>query len=178
GTWTLVDGAYVGNAGGEAPEPTCVEGGTAMLTSTRTGMLASNVRVRARLTSITTADKVLVLRGVSTRTRLELNFRANFDDEGSISGGDLVIQSLTDCVRTVHVAPGVVRIPHAATQSIDVEVELVGQDLTVNVDGAPIYSGQPLLAAPLPTGAGSVGFGVLRFGGSARFDNVVIEALE
>lgn len=178
GEWVVQEGAYVGTTPEEPND--CGDDGTLMWGSTLDGFSAADVRVRGKLTTVSGADKVVVLRHANPRNRLELNFRANYvDTEGNAGGGDLVLQELVDCQSTNTIDVGEILLPHAATDTLAVEIELRGQRLVVNVNGSQVldrtFSGDDVLRTTAP---GSVGFGVFTFGGSARFDDVVVEALQ
>lgn len=185
GAWAITEGAYVGTAE-ENDAPTCnAEGeGSAILTATAPTVSASNVRVHARMWNIQGSDKVVVLRGADAGDRIELNFRSNFEnDQGGIEGGDLIIQSLVNCIQTGHVAQGQVEIPHEQADILDVDIELVAQTLRVTVNGSVVYNNQaPLVGPPLTgtlaTAPGAVGFGILRYGGIVAYDNLLVEVLD
>lgn len=176
GTWTVKDGAYVATAPDERTN--CSDGdpetmGSDMTASLLDGFSASALLMHARLTSIERPDKVIVLRERDSGNRIELNFRANFDDGGEPSGGDLVIQELLDCQFIPHVRPGTVLIPHEIGQPIDVDIELQGQSLRVDVDGEPAFSG----TLDIATDAGSVGFAVIT-SSTAQFDDLTVESYD
>lgn len=175
GTWSVEDGGFV-VTGPESPA-TCAEDGTWMTAATLNDFEAVDVRVRAELTGITRADKIVVLRHRDPENRIELNFRANYETEGVVEGGDLVVQELNDCIGTMRIRPGELSIPHAIDDTITVEIELRGQRLVVHVDAALVLD--TTFAEPnlLSEDAGSVGFGTIAQG-STRLDNLVVEALE
>lgn len=176
GTWTIVNGGYVGR--GPAKAVTCPETeGSKMTASTLSGFAAADVRVHAKMTSLTLADKVIVLRERGPGNRLEVNFRAGFVYDGQAGGDDMVIQELVDCQYSRHVQPGVVKIPHVELQAITVDVELRGQQIKVTVDDKVVYDHKVSDTVDVATAPGSVGFGVF-YTGVQMFDDFVVETLK
>jgi hypothetical protein len=171
GTWAIVDGAYVCN--GPSGAVTCVDAGSMFTASTLSGFSAADVRVHAKMTSLTRVDKVLVLRSRDSGNRIELNFRASFESAGQSRGSDLVIQELVDCQYTERLGPGVALIPHTERQTIEVVVELRGQQIKVTADGNVAYNN----TLPVTTAAGSVGCAVI-FDSVEMFDDFVVETLK
>ena len=175
GTWAISDGRY--NATGPSTQVTCpggVDGGSGMIASVLGNLSAQNVRVHAKMTSVKAPDKVLVLRSRSGGNRIELNFVANFTYDGVDQGGALNISELADCVNTTYVAANTntVQVPHAIGQAIVVDVQLIGQHLTVVVDGRQVFDN----TLPVSTVAGSVGFAVFR-DAETEFDDFRVEVL-
>ena len=185
GTCSIVDGAYhiVGPQDGQVTCPGGALAGSAMTTSVLSALSATDVRVHARMTSWTGPDKVMTLRSRPNGNRIELNFRSYFSSNGTQLGGDFNVSALFDCNNFTFVEPGVIPIPHYPYQSIDVDVQLRGQRLTVSVDGKQVYDDSPTVSdidggtLQLPTAAGSVGFGVF-LDREAVFDNVIVEVLK
>lgn len=182
GTWSVEDGTYHG-LGPKDGQITCPGGalaGSGMTTSVLAALSAADVRVRARMTSWTSPDKVLVLRSLASGSRIEINFRSYW---GNQQAGDLVIQSLVGCQTYRYVAPDTIRVPQYPYQAVDVVVQLRGQRLTIAMDGKQLYDESPVAAdgdggiRGLPTDAGGVGFGVF-WDGETVFDNLVVEVLK
>jgi hypothetical protein len=176
GNWSVAGGIYT--AIGPAEEVTCPpDGGTVMTASVLAGLSAQNVRVHAKMTSVVGADKLLVLRSRPGGNRIEVNFRANFVYQGQPSGGDLNVADLVDCVDVGDYidAGGANRIlvPHAVGQAIVVDLQLIGQQLTIAVDGQIVFDG----SLPLSTKPGSVGFAVFR-STAVLFDDFVVDVLD
>ena len=170
-TWAIVNGAYVGTK--PSGDVTCVGAGSLFTASNLSNFSAADVRVRVKMTSLTRVDKVLVLRERDSGNRIELNFRANYIDNGQTAGGDLVIQELIGCQATTYVDPGVVLIPHSLLQTLAVEVELRGQQFKVTVDGNVVYN----MALSVVTAAGSVGFALI-YDSVEMFDDLIVESLK
>jgi hypothetical protein len=178
GTWTVAEGAY--NAIGPSAQVLCpggTDGGSGMTASLLAGVSAQDVRIHAKLTSVEAPDKVLVLRARPGGNRIELNFLANYTYEGEDRGGALHISELVDCVNTTYVDANAsnnrVQIPHAIGQSIVVDVQLVGTQLTVVVDGKQVFDD----TLPVSTTPGSVGFAVFR-DAETQFDDFLVEVLK
>ncbi|HEY5281261.1 MAG TPA: hypothetical protein VIM14_00590, partial [Polyangia bacterium] len=106
----------------------------------------------------------------------ELNFVANFTSDNVDLGGTLNIAELVDCVDTTYVSAyadtNKVPIPHAIGQAIVVDVQLIGQHLTVVVDGKQVFDS----TLSVSTAAGSVGFAVFR-DAETEFDDFQVEVL-
>jgi hypothetical protein len=175
GVWSVVDGRYQGT--GPEMAASCEADGTWMSGSIVPGLSAADVRVRVELTGVGSADKVLILRSAGSGDRIELNFRANYGSGEPMLGGDLIVQELVGCAGAFRIPEGEVPIPHAITDTLQVEVELRGQSLTVNVDGEVVLDTVFTTPNLLRTGAGNVGLGVF-IGGTVQFDNLLIEALD
>jgi hypothetical protein len=171
GDWKPVDGAYFGH--GPEAVVTCVDSDSKLTATTLTGFSAADVRVHAKLTSLSGVDKALVLRARDSGNRIEINFRANFVLDDATHGNDLVIQELINCEYKRYVNIGDVLIPHTAGQTIAVDVELSGQRVKVTVDGNVKYDS----TLPVATAAGSVGF-ALFLNSVAMFDDFVVETLK
>ncbi len=176
GTWGVANGAYT--AIGPPDQVTCPPGGgTVMTASVLAGLSAKNVRVHARMTSISGVDKVLVLRSRPGGNRIEINFRANYVDNGQTEGGDLNVSDLVNCVNAgdyISVAsPNPILIPHAVLQPITVDVQLIDQQLTIAVDGRTVFDGE----LPLSTAPGSVGFAVFH-DSVVQFDDFLVDVLD
>lgn len=171
GQWAVSSGAYVGS--GPATPLSCVQTGSQITAALVTGFSARDLRLHAQLTGVQRADKVVVLRARDPQNRVELNFRAGYDDGGTRRGGDLVIQELRNCVQTLHVGPGTLSIPHELGETLVVELELRGASLGVWVEGRQIFQGE----VPISTSAGAVGVGVIS-GGITRFDDLFVQSLD
>jgi hypothetical protein len=176
GTWSVAGGIYT--AIGPPDQVTCPPGGgTVMTASVLAGLSAKNVRVHARMTSVLGVDKLLVLRSRPGGNRIEINFRANYVDNGKSSGGDLNVADLVDCVDVGDYiqagGPNSILIPHEVGQAIVVDVQLVGQQLTIAVDGNIVFDG----SLPLSTNPGSVGFAVFR-SSAVLFDDFIVDVLD
>jgi len=169
GTWTVVNGQYV--ATGPATAVTCVGAGSLMTASLVDNFSAANVRVHLQMTSLDRPDKVIVLRSRDSGDRIELNFLANYDF-GTPEGGVLVIQELVNCEYFNRNPPGTISIPHMVGETITVDLDLRGTQLTVKVDGSQVFDG----ALAVATAPGGVGVGVIT-GGTVVFDDVWVEAL-
>lgn len=176
GEWTFVNEGYVG-AGPPLESVTCGETGSLMTASLLPDVVATDLRVRAQLTSVQRVDKVIVLRARDSSNRVELNFRASFDDNGTPQGGDLVVQELVDCLRVERIAPGELPAAHEVGESIDVDISLRGQQLTVLVNGAPVLGGVQGVLPTLTSGPGGVGVGVIA-DGITRFDDLIVDVLD
>jgi len=177
GTWVISNGSY--DASGPSEQVTCPGGafaGSGMSASVLANLSALNVRVHAKMTSVQGPDKVLVLRSRPGGNRIELNFVANYTDNGVVQGGFLNISELVDCVNTTYLTAdsgNAVLIPHAIGQAIVVDVELVGSHLTVLVDGKNVFDD----VVPVAIAAGSVGFAVFR-DAETQYDDLVVEVLQ
>lgn len=175
GTWSVTDGAYVGT--GPAAAPTCTgDDASPMVASLVPGFLASDLRMSVKMTGLQRADKVLVLRAEDASNRIEINFRADFTG----GGGDVVVQESVDCEsETALVGPGTIQHSHAATDTLAVDVELVGVHLKVWIDGAIKYDQDvPGLTTSGPGGAGFAVFADTEVPGITRFDELLLESLD
>ena len=171
GTWTLDDGGYVGT--GPSDPVTCPDAGSLLTASVLEGFSAADVRVHVKMTALVRSDKVIVLRSRDSRNRIELNFRAYYEYEGTQYGGDLIIQELVDCEQTIHVDQGEVSVPHEIGEAITADIELRGNHFTVSVDEAEVFDADLSVA----TDAGGVGFAVIT-DATTLYDDFVIEALQ
>ena len=176
GTWSVAGGIYT--AIGPPNQVTCpTDAGTVMTASVLAGLSAKNVRVHAKMTSVLGVDKLLVLRSRPGGNRIEINFRANYLYNGKSSGGDLNVSDLVDCVDVGdYIQAGgsnSILIPHEVGQAIVVDVQLVGQQLTIAVDGKVVFDG----SLPLSTTPGSVGFGVFR-SSTVLFEDFIVDVLD
>jgi hypothetical protein len=185
GTWSVVGNSYrgIGPTDGQITCPGGAFAGTAMTTSVLNTLSAANVRVHARMTSITRPDKVLALRAQPSGDRIELNFRSYFAMDGQQYGGDLVISTLSACEQNILVLPDAVPVPQYSFKPVVVDVQLIGQKLTVVVDGNPIYDDTPTATSvdggthQLLSEPGRVGFGVFD-DGEVVFDDLIVEVLK
>jgi hypothetical protein len=175
GTWVVSNGSY--NASGPPAQVTCSDGGSGMTASVLSDLSAQDVRVHAKITSVVGPDVVLVLRSRPGGNRIELNFVANYIDQGEALGGALNISEMVDCVNATYLAgnasTGRVQIPHAIGQAIVIDVQLIGTRLTVAMDGNQVFDN----TLPVSTAAGSVGFAVFR-NAQMQFDDFVVEVLK
>jgi hypothetical protein len=153
-----------------------------MTTSVLSTLSATNVRLHARMTSMTRPDKVIVLRSQPSGNRIEVNFRSYFDMNDKQYGGDVVISALYNCHQVFFVLPDAISIPQYDNQPIAVDVQLLGQRLTISLDGRQIYDDTPTATdldsgtRQLPAESGSVGFGVF-YDGEVAFDDLIVEVL-
>jgi hypothetical protein len=174
GTWTVSNGSYL--ACGPVKQVTCsTTNGSQMTASVLRNLIAQDVRVHAKMTSVDSPDKLLVLRSRPGGNRIELNFRAKFvDDADTPQGGELYIDGLVDCANPIYVTVGVLPLPHVIGQAIVADVQLIGQHLTVVVDGKTVFDNT---LPQLPTAPGSVGVAVF-LTGQAQFDDFLVEVLK
>jgi hypothetical protein len=171
GAWSVVNGEYVGT--GPASPLSCVGGGGSVMTASFLGGFnAADVRLHVQMTSVDRADKVIVLRSRDSGDRIELNFVAHWNDNGTQAGGMLVVQKLVNCEESFLVPPNTVSVPHDVGDTLTVDLELRGTRLTVKVGGAQVFDGTLAIA----TDPGKVGLAVI-FGGTVRFDDLWVEAL-
>jgi hypothetical protein len=171
GAWSVVNGEYVGT--GPASPLTCTGGdGSVMTASLLGGFNAADVRLHVQMTSVDRADKVIVLRSQDSGDRIELNFVAHWNDNGTQAGGMLVVQQLVNCEESFLVPPDTVSVPHDVGDTLTVDLVLRGTQLTVKVGGSQVFDG----ALAIATNPGKVGLGVI-FGGTVRFDDLWVEAL-
>jgi hypothetical protein len=168
GTWTVVNGQYV--ATGPSDPVTCVNSGDLMTASLVNNFSAADVRVHVEMTSVDRPDKVIVLRSRDSGDRIELNFIAYWDNNGTQAGGFLSIQELVNCQQSF-LAPAT-PVPHNVGDTLTVDLDLVGTQLTIKVGGVQIFDG----ALTIPTDPGGVGVGVVT-GGTVVFDDFWVEAL-
>jgi hypothetical protein len=126
---------------------------------------------------------VLALRAQPSGDRIELNFRSYFAMDGQQYGGDLVISTLSACEQNILVLPDAVPVPQYSFKPVVVDVQLIGQKLTVVVDGNPIYDDTPTATSvdggthQLLSEPGRVGFGVFD-DGEVVFDDLIVEVLK
>jgi hypothetical protein len=170
GTWTVVNGQYIAT-GPDAPV-TCVDAGSLMTASLVDNFSAANVRVHVQMTSVDRPDKMIVLRSRDSGNRLELNFVAYWDYNGTRVAGELVIQELVNCQYFLRAPLDSISVPHNIGDTITVDLDLRGTQLTVKVDGTQVFDG----ALTIATDPGGVGVGVIT-GGTVRFDDFWVEAL-
>lgn len=178
GTWTVSRGSY--DARGPSEQVVCpggADGGSGMTASLLAGVSAQDVRIHAKLTSMVSPDKVLVLRSRPGGNRIELNFLANYTYEGEERGGAMHVSELVNCVNTTYVDANAsvkeVQIAHAIGQPIVVDLRLVGTRLTVVVDGKQVFD----RTLPVSTTTGSVGFAVFREA-ETQFDDFLVDVLK
>jgi hypothetical protein len=163
GDWSVIDGMYVAHGPPTTPPP-C---GASLLTASLVdGFAASDVRIHAELTALDRVDKALVLRSTDASNRIELNFRAAFEMDGS----DVIVQELVGCTQIGHAR---VPVPHEVGQTISVDVELVGSDLRIVVDGNPVLEQSFQFTAT----TGTVGVAVFP-AALTVVDDVVAESLD
>ena len=169
GTWTVVNGQYI--ATGPADPVTCVGAGSLMTASLVDNFSAANVRVHVQMTSVDRPDKVIVLRSRDSGNRIELNFLANYDFRNS--GGRGADDPRARQLRLLQSRPaGYDLVPHNIGDTITVDLDLRGTQLTVKVGGAQVFDG----AITVATDPGGVGVGVIT-GATAVFDDFWVEAL-
>lgn len=167
GNWGVSGGAYTG----EVPSLSGSSCGVSlMMTSMFREITARDVRVELDMMSNIRVDKVIVLRGIDPSNRIELNFRAKYVEE---SDGDLVVQELVDCEQIQYTPEYQIDVPHQIGQAIHAEIRLVGDMLSVWIDDELIL----MDSYPFADRAGNVGIGLIE-GGTATFDNIIIESLD
>jgi hypothetical protein len=164
GSWMVQDGLYFGSGPDTASTSVC--SATLMNATMRQGVLAKDVLFHTEMTSHARADKTIVLRALDDSNRVELNFRA-------APLNDLIVQEVVDCEETYHTAEGEIPVPHAEGQTLDVEVELRGQNLLVTVDGAVVVNRE----FPLTDREGQVGVAVITEGSLTSFDSIWVQEL-
>jgi len=180
GTWMVASGTYT--ATGPSEQVTCPNGdGSLMTESVLAKLTAQDVRLHAKMTAVSSPDKVIVLRSRPGGNRIELNFRANFVFDGIAQGGDLHVSALVDCEQVTYVPVGTILIPHAVGQTVVVDVELIGRHLAVVVDGKTVFNDTLPLpndaeTVSFPTEPGKVGFAAFRQA-VTRFDDFLVEVL-
>jgi hypothetical protein len=168
GAFTVVNTQYI--ATGPADQVTCTNAGSLMTASLVDNFSAADVRLHVQMTSLDRPDKVIVLRSRDSGDRIELNFVAFWDYNGTQQGGVLVVQELVNC-QQVSLAPAV-SVPHNIGDTITVDLDLRGTQLTVKVGGSQVFDS----ALTIPTDPGGVGVAVIT-GGSTVFDDFWVEAL-
>ena len=169
GSWTVSGGQYVGT--GPADQVTCTTAGSQLTASLVSGFSAANVRMHVRMTSIDRPDKAIILRSRDSGNRIELNFIDYYSYMGVQNGGVLSIQALTNCAQSSLATA--VAIPHNVGDPLTVDLVLSGTQLTINVNGSPVFDG----ALAIGTAPGGAGLGVIT-GGTVDFDDFWIEALD
>jgi hypothetical protein len=172
GTWVVADGTY--NASEISSQVTCDGEGTVMTSSVLRNLSAQDLRLHAKLFSVVGPDKVIVLRSRPGGNRIELNFRATFTDEGEVQGGDLSIYDVVNCASTRYAESDTTLIPHSIGQAIVVDIQLIGTQLKVVVDGAEVLNHT---LSGLSTTAGTVGFATFREV-ETQFDDLLVEVLK
>ena len=172
GTWSVVNGQYVGT--GPSAPVTCTTAGSLITASLVNNFSAANVRLHVQMTSIDRPDKVIVLRSQDSGDRVELNFIAYWNDNGTQAGGVLSIQELTSCAQSFLVPTNTVSVPHNVGDTLTVDLVLRGTQLTVDVGGSQVFDG-PLTT--ILTAPGGVGLGVIT-GETVDFDDFWVEDLD
>lgn len=172
GTWTISDGTY--NTSDIPAKETCNGNGTVMSASVLRNLSAQDVRLHARLSSDVSPDKVIVLRSRQGGNRLELNFRSKYTDNDAVQGGDLSIFDVGECTVKTYVDGNTIFIPHEMGQSIVVDIQLIGAQLKVDVDGKQVYNNN---LPGVSMTAGSVGFAAFR-DGELQFDDLLVDVLK
>lgn len=167
GRWAVRQDSYVG-WGPDAVAGDCTE--SLMTHALVPDVEAQDLHLHARLTSVERVDKVLVLRSRDRANRLQLNFRAT-DVDGSY--GDLMVQEIRDCAFRRLTGEGEIPVPHALGAPIDVDVDLVGAHLLVEVDGRPVLDRDVDVAVA----SGRIGFGIIDRS-ITSFDDVVMTSLD
>lgn len=166
GEWEVVDGRLVGY-GPDAPPGACTD--SLMTHAVVSDAVAQDVIVTLEMTAIDRVDKVLLLRSVDGANRLQLNFRALTRDGNY---GDLMVQQIDGCVFTLLTTEGELPIGHEMGEKIDVEVRLIGTNLTVKVDGHDVVNRD---FPNIVVRSGAVGLGVIDHATSV-FDDLVVTA--
>ena len=156
GIWKVVDRRYVGTPTFDSSFSPC---GRPTGQSLIRGVRARNLDMRVDLTSLTGVDKFVVLRSTDSDNQIELNFRA-------APFGDLVVQEKRLCDFFFHTQEFEVLIPHEIGQTIRTRIRLIGDRLTVWIDGTRVLN----RIFPFTARAGRAGVGV--WTGKVGFDNV------
>jgi len=159
GTWSVDSREYVGRAGIDQ----CGTGFSSNESLIR-NLDAADVDVRLEMRSIQRVDKGIILRSTAAGDQIELNFRA------SPSFSDLIVQELAGCQFNFLDA---VALPHEMGQVLHVHARLVGQRLTVWVDGRLVFD----RSLPFQAKHGGVGLAVITDHGVSAFDNVRVKSL-
>jgi len=163
--WTVVAGQYQGVG---TDSSACA--GLGLNQSLVRNLCARNVEVELDMTSVARVDKGVILRSTGPDNQIELNFRAARPDGFP---ADLIVQEVSDCRRTLLTPEFSVLIPqHDVGQRIHIRIRLVGNQLTVWIDGTQVLDG----SFPFVNGSGQLGLGVID-GGLATFDNVSVRVL-
>jgi hypothetical protein len=162
GTWSVVDGEYVGRAGDE----TC--GDVSNSQSVIQHLEATDVDLHLQMRSIQRVDKAVILRSTSSANQIALNFLAYPFDA-------LAIQQISNCQLTIfQVLGGIPALHHEFGEIVDVRVKLVGQRLQVWMKGQLVLDG----LFPFRVTRGSVGVGLIPDLGYSIFDNVRVDVLK
>lgn len=168
GTWTVIDGEYVGQGKGDGSAP-C--GSIGIAQSVIKWVRAANVEVEADMRSIERVDKWIILRSVNPENEIKVNFRAERPDSYP---ADLIVEQLHDCQNITFTPEFSVLIPpHQVGQTIHVHVILVGKRLRVLIDRVLVLD----RTFPFPRVAGRVGLAAHddEYGpGTTAFDNVKV----
>ncbi len=165
GAWDVEDGWYVGTGPEQVPGP-CPD--SLMTHAIWSTAQAQDLSVHVRMASVLRVDKVLVLRSQDPANRVQLNFRA-LSENGAL--GDLMVQEIRDCTFTMFTAEGQVPAPHDVGQAIDVDVDLVGTHLSVQMDGNSIFDDD----VPVAVRSGRVGVAVIDHSETV-FDNLIVRS--
>jgi hypothetical protein len=160
--WRVVNRRYVGTPTFDSsPSPCGHPTGQSLIR----GVRARNLDMRVDLTSLTGVDKFVVLRSTDSDNQIELNFRA-------APWGDLVVQEKTACAFFLHTPEFSVLIPpHQVGQTIRTRIRLIGDRLTIWIDGSRVLD----RTFPFTARAGRAGVGV--WTGKVGFDNVRVSVL-
>lgn len=162
GTWSVVDGEYVGRAGDE----TC--GDVSNSQSLIRHLDATDVDVHLQMRSIQRVDKAVILRSTSSANQIALNFLAYPFDA-------LAIQQVSNCQLTIYqYLVDIPAIHHEFGEIVDVRVRLVGQRLQVWMKGQLVLDS----LFPFRVTRGSVGVGLIPDLGYSIFDNVRVQVLK
>jgi hypothetical protein len=148
GSWTVVDGRYVG----EGPMEVGGDCGASLMTASyREGSEATDLSMHVELAAEARLDKTIVLRASDAANRIELNFRG-------APINDLIVQELVGCEVVYHSEEGEIAVEQPEGEPIAVDIELEGQHLRVIVDDELVIDRDYEFAN---TGEGRVGVAVI-----------------
>lgn len=167
GRWENVGGRFVG-FGPEVVPGACT--GSLMTHALVPGLVVEDVSVHVQLASVARVDKVVVLRSTGEENRVQVNLRA-LDSDASY--GDLVVQEIRDCEFIRYTQEGEVPIPHALGDAVEVDINLVGARLTVEIDGTTAFDRD----VPVALRSGQVGLGIIERS-TTMFDDIVVTSLD
>ena len=167
GAWSVADGRLIGRGSLPTGRPCRSPTDQALIR----GLHAHNVDLRVDMTSLTGADKLLVLRSVDPSNQIELNLRAA---RPGAYPADLIVQERTACQLILHTPEFAVRIPpHHVGQPIHVRVLLIDNHLRVWIDGVAVLN----QTFPFAVQTGRVGLSVSE-GSVTAFDHVNVQVLK
>ena len=164
GTWSVVDGRYVGTANGSY-SPCGHPTNQSLVRNFR----ARNLDVRLALTSLVGVNKFVVLRSTDSDNQIELNFRA---ERPGAFPADLIVQEKVASAFILHTPEfSVLTPPHQVGQTIRARIRLTGDRLQVWTDGVQVLD----RTFPFSARTGRAGVGV--YLDKAAFDDVQFRAI-